>query len=1033
MTHPFDFKGETNSPQHSADYGGLARIPIRRRTHTLLKSVRRVGELQERFDFGKQRVKRAAAERTAWPEIVLAGSYPDFLRRLALMALHRSGKVHASECCPRCQQGNAAMSEQYKLRCFVCHCEVEIPTTVRSCVRCGTTFEIDWESEDQFRADFRKLTSSDSTSGYDPLLWQVRLFELFRANNVPKICDLPTGMGKTSVIHIWLLALREQITTASAKLPTRLIYVVDRRTVVDQATEIASQARKNCGLLGLPENWFTVSTLRGQLADDREWTADPARRAIIVGTVDMIGSRLLFSGYRSSFKRRPLDAGMLGQDSFLILDEAHLSAPFEKLIRAIGSEGPFQSGQGMPMRVLCMSATANSTDPGRFKLEASDLDGDCSANPILKRYDATKSLQIQLVAEGKIQTGILEATINLATGGSRIVVFVRQPDEADEIRKSIFKRNPALAVEVLTGTMRGLERDRLLETPVLKRFLDGEEKPEDQAGKQPAILICTSAGEVGFDLNADHMVCDAAPLDSMIQRLGRVNRRGHGKAFVRMLAEEKQEEKAGGDKSKARKHTFESAVAATLLHLKSLHKQDGSNGEGPMTYNVSPRSMDCLRQSLSTAQFDASMAPKPEIPELTDILLDAWSMTTIYERMPGRPQVAPWLRGVTSDEPQTTIAWRAELDIDGFESLEVDQIEEWFDAHRLLPHETLTVPVSKAAQWVLDRWENLGPELQETLGKRACTIEDAGLTKITFKELIEKVRSDSKRKKLSILSNAYAIFPAAFGGISRSGMLDSAEPKTDHPDDNAALAHVDVGDEKTGRFRLLQVGGEGAAESTGLVTEPPTNTSDLSRFSIEIPSSEAERKLLISLVRKRQRAEFGSRRQSLAEHVGLVEFHAANIIRRLGGLEQSSDVACALALAASWHDNGKNREHWQRAAGRKEGEEPVGKSGGSMGRLSGGYRHEFGSLCEFQNEFKGKVVDDVFDLAMHLIAAHHGRARPHFFKGGFDPCSRSTSPEIAIHAVRRFGRLQRKYGRWRLAYLENLLRCADAMASTESN
>jgi CRISPR-associated endonuclease/helicase Cas3 len=73
----------------------------------------------------------------------------------------------------------------------------------------------------------------------------------------------------------------------------------------------------------------------------------------------------------------------------------------------------------------------------------------------------------------------------------------------------------------------------------------------------------------------------------------------------------------------------------------------------------------------------------------------------------------------------------------------------------------------------------------------------------------------------------------------------------------------------------------------------------------------------------------------------------------------------------------------------------------------------------------------VFDLAMHIVAAHHGRARPHFPKGGFDPCARARSPEIAAEVVRRFARLQRRYGYWRLAWLENLLRCADARASAE--
>ena len=99
---------------------------------------------------------------------------------------------------------------------------------------------------------------------------------------------------------------------------------------------------------------------------------------------------------------------------------------------------------------------------------------------------------------------------------------------------------------------------------------------------------------------------------------------------------------------------------------------------------------------------------------------------------------------------------------------------------------------------------------------------------------------------------------------------------------------------------------------------------------------------------------------------------------------------------------------------------------------------EFGSLREFTEAFQGgRLLDDggtpisqeVFDLAMHLMATHHGRGRPHFPKGGFDPDAESRSSEIHTDAIRRFACLQRKYGRWRLAWLENLLRCADAIAS----
>src|SRR5579863_8765398 len=94
---------------------------------------------------------------------------------------------------------------------------------------------------DQFSADFRALNRDGVRDGPDPLKWQIRLFQHFCANEVRRVCDLPTGMGKTSIIHLWMLALRHQMREKKPRLPTRLVYVVDRRTVVDQATEIAER------------------------------------------------------------------------------------------------------------------------------------------------------------------------------------------------------------------------------------------------------------------------------------------------------------------------------------------------------------------------------------------------------------------------------------------------------------------------------------------------------------------------------------------------------------------------------------------------------------------------------------------------------------------------------------------------------------------------------------------------------------------------------------------------------------------------
>jgi CRISPR-associated endonuclease/helicase Cas3 len=100
--------------------------------------------------------------------------------------------------------------------------------------------------------------------------------------------------------------------------------------------------------------------------------------------------------------------------------------------------------------------------------------------------------------------------------------------------------------------------------------------------------------------------------------------------------------------------------------------------------------------------------------------------------------------------------------------------------------------------------------------------------------------------------------------------------------------------------------------------------------------------------------------------------------------------------------------------------------------LLGRYRHELGSLLEADRDPDIQNHAER-DLILHLIAAHHGRARPHFEPDAFDnERFRTDQNEAAAHEVmRRFGRLQQRFGRWGLAWLESLLRCADALACEE--
>src|SRR5215213_8072181 len=119
-------------------------------------------------------------------------------------------------------------------------------------------------SDIPFNETFYTLT------GNSPFPWQRSLYERFVLGDFPSSCNLPTGLGKTAVIPVWLIALAN----APAAVPRRLVYVVNRRTVVDQATREAEKVRGRLtgelagrlrALSAVPTDPpLAISTLRGQ-------------------------------------------------------------------------------------------------------------------------------------------------------------------------------------------------------------------------------------------------------------------------------------------------------------------------------------------------------------------------------------------------------------------------------------------------------------------------------------------------------------------------------------------------------------------------------------------------------------------------------------------------------------------------------------------------------------------------------------------------------------------------------------------------
>src|SRR5205823_5528781 len=132
-----------------------------------------------------------------------------------------------------------------------------------------------------------------------------------------------------------------------------------------------------------------VAVLRGGIYREPAWYYAPNQPLICLSTVDQVGSRLLFRGYGVSDAMRPVHAGLIGRDSLIFVDEAHLSAPF---VDTVGSIRRYQNSDWaeqpirQPFVVVEMSATQRCGKSKPFRLLPEDY-----KDPVLEpRLSASK-------------------------------------------------------------------------------------------------------------------------------------------------------------------------------------------------------------------------------------------------------------------------------------------------------------------------------------------------------------------------------------------------------------------------------------------------------------------------------------------------------------------------------------------------------------------------------------------------------------------------------------------------------------------
>ena len=904
---------------------------------------------------------------------------------------------------------------------------------------------------EQFNDLYRELTGHDGACR-----WQYRLFTDLEAGRFPTDIELATGLGKTSIVALWVLALDRAAERSLSLVPRRLAYVVDRRVVVDQASEFAEQVRerldraaenskhmlhacaKRLKSIGFTPSVIEVSTLRGQRMLDELWTQDPTRPAIIVGTVDMIGSRLLFSGFgpRMGSWKRALQAGLLGQDCLLVLDEAHLCSPFAATLSAIerrkGTLASFsvvRMGATLePVRDLLRRTPGLSEVPPTrrvFQLLDADTTIDGQSWPqetnekkvsdrltAKKRFevaplDSDRGVGVQLAAwaveKSKADKGaVIGIVLNTVAEVRRCAAALRDGGVADE------------HVVTLTGSMRGWDRDAAVDSPKYTRLKSQRDRSVSK--ESPTFLVATSCVEVGADIDCDHLGVESCAADSLIQRIGRVNRLGMSTydVTVRLVGDAASTDPAG--------KVFK-RVQALAAEGQGLH---GS----PATFPA------CLRAGLEDAEmrglFDVRVPP----PALTSAALDDFAMTSKYPYAGARPDVGRWLHGSVEDSSlYVEVAWRAELD----RVIEPEDAERLVAAFPIGARETARCPLYEAVELLKAIRERAVEE--DDFGARVLLVTRYGNT--TSSRLRDLPTADDGELR-ALLHDATVVLPTTAGGydgqfvhsVSKQPVNDIAEQAQPTSRAQRRRLWIDSGRVTTSASSELQHIVSNA-DAEDLIDEVEDVADELLGGGWRLVEAAGNGARGVVIAREDRRAleeaedddaSLGFKSEVLlSQHLGDARTKAEELCKRLA----LPDELCATVIeAAGRHDLGKDRPWWQRAVGRVE-KPPVAKWVRSRmdHKINCGYRHELGTVGDLAAATLPANVER--ELCLHLVAAHHGHARPGFRVEAAGPIVTDTVKRALRGTPARFAKLQTKYGWWALAWLEALVKAADVLASRE--
>ncbi len=937
--------------------------------------------------------------------------------------------------------------------------------------------------------DFEAFHSA--VHGGQPFEWQSRLLREVVANRAwPRVLDIPTGCGKTTCLDIALFALALDAAAGSDRwCPRRIAMVVDRRVVVDQAAErgrklrdaLVSEAapsvvRRVASALGRLSSGgepLGVFVLRGGIPRDDGWARTPVQPLILASTVDQLGSRLLIQGYGVSDSMRPVHAGLVGNDILLLLDEVHLSQPFaETLDQLARLRGRFAASGLRPRPLLHSFLSATPGQPADFSLTKDE-----KAGPLRARLEVPKPARLVPEVEGRkdIEKVCVEAALDLHARHAVVGVIVNRVASAVTIARQLQEHlGDGCDVVLVTGRMRPLDRDAIV-ARLLPRVRAGRARDGEARG---LIVVGTQCLEAGADFDFDALVTEAASLDALRQRFGRLDRVGaYGKAEAAIAF----------DKGQKDDPVYGDALPATWKFLKGLPKKRKTLDFGVTAFPSPPPD-----------ELAPLLAPKEHAPTLLPAYLDLWMQTAPPPS--AVPDVALWLHGPRAGPADVQVIWRADVTDEDLAQGPAEDLAVAVGVLRPSGLEAVSLPYVSAKAWLAGERSPTGISDAEAPAAEAAEDGAAVLRALRWKGAASEIITAETLRPGDTL-----VVPAARGGL-RDGSFDPAaiEPVRDMAEQATLFARgipalrlhpavleqnslaLDADEPEDARSRLARLAAEetvpwraawmaALARSRKVVAAGSAGRPWPMLQGKRFPVGEASRALLqadtiedgIDLTTDSDDSCCAGVAVTLGDHSAHVEL-MARVFAQGAGLPAA--FVEDLALAGWLHDVGKADPRFQlllrggdEVAYLKD-ERPWAKSGLSsddaqalrLARERSGYprgcRHEVQSLAMLEGargELAGKAHD--LDLVLHLVGSHHGHCRP------FAPAvedGRPVNVTLGSHLSERLGRLDlqsissanglhrldspladrfwglvAKYGWLDLCWVEAILRLADHRAS----